>query len=424
MPTGDTIAAVATGLARSPLAIIRVSGPDVPEIARSALGISTFERCVTPARLTIGQLSLEVTGLLSPGPASFTGEDVLEIVLPGNPLLCERVIMALGVRPAGPGEFSARAHLNGRLSLLEAEGVASLITAETATDLAHAESLLSGAQGATYRGWTDRLAQLLALVEAGIDFADQEDVVAIETDDLIRGCQSLIADLEADLGARRGTESGSDFPVVAIVGSPSAGKSTLFNALLGMHRSVVHASHHTTRDVIREPLDLSGVAPGVGSVELLDLPGLDDTIDPPEHVLEQVASADLRVWCDPMGRFRGEFPAPCVRVRTMADKPVAGTSGDVSVCALDGYRLDSLRRAIADHAFTGAARAVPARHRAAFAGAIPALHRAVELAQLEPEAELIASALREALDALASLTGEVTPDDVIGRVFASFCVGK
>lgn len=424
MPAGDTIAAVATGLAQSPLAIVRVSGPDAPSLARDLLGIASFDRRCARASVSISGHALPVVCLLSPAPASFTGEHVLEIILPGNPILCERLIEAMGVRHAGPGEFSARAHLNGRLSLVQAEGVAALISAESQDDLDAAGLLLSGARGATYHAWTESLATLLALVEAGIDFADQEDVVAIENTELRTSLEALRRDLAGDLAASAGTESRTHHPSVALVGPPSAGKSTLFNALLRVTRSVVDESHHTTRDAIREPLDLSDVAPGVGPVDLIDLPGLHEKATPSGPTREAIASADLRLWCDPTGRFAGEVRAPCLRVRTKADLPTDADASDVRVCALDGYQLDTLRRAIADHAFARSTRSVPARHRAAFAVAIPAIDRAIELTETHPEAELIASALRDALDALGSLTGEITPDDVIGRVFASFCVGK
>lgn len=430
MPTGPTIAAVATGPAQAPLAIIRVSGPDVPRIASDHLGITRFERACSPATISLAGNVLPVRALLFPAPNSFTGEHVLEIVLPGNPALCERVIDAIGAARAGPGEFSARAHLSGRLSLGQAEGVAALIAAETDADLEAARDLLSGARGERYTAWSDRLTNTLALVEAGIDFTDQEDVVAITPDQLRSNLDSLRDEITAELGALAGAESLTHRPRVALVGDPSAGKSTLFNALLARARSVIHDAPGTTRDAIVEPLDLSHVAPGAGTVDLIDLPGLDPPRTPAhadpigaqaQRLANEIAhNADLRLHCDPTGRFERHWPGPTLRVRTKADLAERTGPCDVSVCALDGQHMTALRRAIADHAFSGVTRGSPPRHRAALARTLTALDRAAEA----PTDELIAGDLRAALDAIGELTGEVTPDDVIGRVFAAFCVGK
>ncbi|MEO0512225.1 MAG: GTPase [Planctomycetota bacterium] len=433
----DTIAACSTPVANAPVAMIRLSGPAVREIASDRLAIDPFARGCRDTALTLGDRSLAVTAITYATPSSYTGDDVLEILLPGNPTLIARVLDSFeGVRPADPGEFSARAYLSGRLTLEQAEGVAQAITAESDAELAAARDLLTGARGQTYRAWTDRLAHLLALTEAGIDFTDQEDVVAITPDELARGLAELAAELAAALCSAGGSEAPSARPSVALVGPPSAGKSTLFNALLGRDRALTDRAPGTTRDVLREPLDLSGVAAHAGVVDLLDLPGL----DPPRPELvgpgvrpagdtaaqaqaaarEALRAADLRLYCDPTGRFADRFPPPTLRVRTKADRPSELAGESITVCALDGSGVAPLKRAVADHAVTTAP-GLPPRHTAAFARAI----EAVDLArgQAGPD-ELAARAMRDALDALASLTGEVTPDDVIGRVFAAFCVGK
>ncbi|MCW5777709.1 MAG: 50S ribosome-binding GTPase, partial [Phycisphaeraceae bacterium] len=228
----------------------------------------------------------------------------------------------------------------------------------------------------------------------------------------------------------------SDRATVALVGPPNAGKSTLFNALLGRRRAVVSDVAGTTRDALREPLDLSQDAPGAPAVDLLDLPGLDGVAHGPIDAEAQRAArlvlrgADAIVHCDPGGRFapiEGEpSGAPIIRVRTKADLP-ASDGGGLPVCALDGWNLGPLRRAIADSVGAPAGTMLP-RHRRGLAFALRGLEDAGSLTANDAHSlgapELVADALRSALDAIGELTGRVTPDDVIGRVFASFCVGK
>lgn len=381
------------------------------------------------------------------GPRSYTGEDVVEIAMPGNPTLVERVIASAigaiaGIRLAGPGEFTARAYLNERLTLAQAEGVASLIAAQNAGELVEAKKLLSGERGEMYREFADEAMTLLALVEAGIDFTDQEDVVAISAADLKKRAAALALRIEEVLGSAAGAEARSELPRVALAGVPNAGKSTLFNALLGRRRAVVSDEAGTTRDVLEERLDLSRDISGGGEVMLCDTPGVGAENAGDIDARAQAASrgfrgaADVVVWCDPTGRFEGGMEAApggrVIRVRTKADLPHGRTGeGAIEVSALDGFHVPSLRRAIADAAWgrpsleTGG---VLPRHRRALRGAGAEL-RAIEAevgggGQNIPEPELAAGRLRAVLDCLGELTGRMTPDDVIGRVFATFCVGK
>lgn len=404
-------------------------------------------RGVVPARMRLGgSLSMPCLIAAFPGPRSYTGEDVIEIALPGNPALVERVIAsAIGAAPeirmAGPGEFTARAYLNERLTLAQAEGVASLIAAQNRDELDEARRLVSGERGRMYNRFTDEAMTLLALVEAGIDFTDQEDVVAISGTDLHRRAGGLAEEIEGVLGGAAGTEAVSTLPRVALAGVPNAGKSTLFNALLGRRRAVVSHEAGTTRDVLEERLDLSRDLSGGGEVLLCDTPGIDEIargrVDAgaQEASKEFLAGADVVIWCDPTGRFDeaglnlGQ-EVRAIRVRTKADLPRDSDGREaIAVSALDGFHLPSLRRAIADAAWGGKSRTgVLPRHRRALGAA------ALELREIEEELagsgrvigepELIAGRLRQVLDALGELTGRLTPDDVIGRVFATFCVGK
>lgn len=451
MQTGDTIIACATAPGLGARAVVRLSGPAAFVVVNENCGAAGRGRGVRAARWRMGA-GIEVPCLIAsfPGPRSYTGEDVVEIALVGNPTLVERLIAGAmasmggksGVRMAGPGEFTARAYLNERLTLAQAEGVASLIAAQNAGELVEAKKLLSGERGEMYREFADEAMTMLALVEAGIDFTDQEDVVAISAAELKRRAAALALRIENVLGSAAGGEARSELPRVALAGVPNAGKSTLFNAMLGRRRAVVSDEAGTTRDVLEERLDLSRDISGGGEVMLCDTPGVAEAsagkIDAQAQAMSRgfLAAADVVVWCDPTGRFEGGMEtAPggrVIRVRTKADLPHGRTGdGAIEVSALDGFHLPSLRRAIADAAWASAgleAGGVLPRHRRALRAAAMEF-RAIE-AEVDgggrsiSEPELAAGRLRGALDCLGELTGRVTPDDVIGRVFATFCVGK
>ncbi len=447
MPTGGTIAAICTPPGNARRAMIRISGDQARVCARTLCAWGDPTRSVHRVAITINNALLPALALWYPKGASYTGECTLELVFVGNPVVARRVLDAClgveGVRQAEPGEFSARAYLGGRLSLQQAEGVALRIAAHHDEALAAASALLDGSHGHRCNAWADRLAGLLALVEAGVDFTDQEDVVAILPKDLQRHLQTLESDLQTHLGASDGQVVHSDLPRVVLAGAPNAGKSTLMNALLGVHRVMVSGQPGTTRDAIAEELDLSHDLPGVGSVLLIDLAGLGDravdAIDAQaqRHARRQIESADAILWCDPTGRFdesQIQLPskATTIRVRTKSDLPTPDrVDADLSVCAMDGISLGVLRRAIADVACvcsgSGVGAFVP-RHRRAMMSAVAGIRAAMaEIDSSSPSIEmpeLVAAGLRDALDALGELTGEVTPDDVIGRVFSTFCVGK
>ncbi len=443
-----TIAAIGTAPGVGARAMIRLSGPGVRRWAINACDLELTRRGAHPTRVRLDAArSLPALALFFPAPGSYTGEDTLELLLPGNPALANRVLEAIlgddGITLAQPGEFSARAYLGGRLSLTQAEGVALRVGAEHDDALTAAAALLDGSYARRCAAWGDEMATLLALVEAGVDFSDQEDVIPIAPGELHARLTDLGAALRAQLGGASGERVSTDLPRVVLMGAPNAGKSSLFNALLGRRRAVVSERAGTTRDAITETLDLSRDAPGSGRVELTDLAGLGEpAIDAVDRLAqgqarELIARADAVLWCDPSGRFEGPPPplpagAPVVRVRTKSDLPAPRPApGAIAVCALDGSRLDALRRAVADAVAGGSGTGVGVfvpRHRRALRDAGAGITRA--LAHLDPgerslaQPELVALGLREALDALGELVGDISPDEVIGRVFSTFCVGK
>lgn len=448
MPNGTTITAVSTPAGSSPRAILRISGPDTRTLASELLSIRLTHRGVQHARLSIGPATLPALAMFFPAPGSYCGEDTLELLISGGAAIVSRVLDRVldhgGVQLAQPGEFSARAYMNGHLSLSEAEGIALRIGALHTEALRAADSLLDGRYGILCRAWVDEIAALLALVEAGVDFSDQDDVVPISPVNLRDRLCVVCSQIGEQTGAASGARVTRSMPLVVLVGRPNAGKSALFNALLGRTRAVVSECAGTTRDALHEPLDLSREIPGAGVVELVDLAGLDvaaiDAIDhdAQQHARTVVRRADAVLWCDPYGWFeQGQFAVPSgvnvVRVRTKSDLPTQGDADPAAlrVCAFDPSTLGVLRRAIADATSVGVGSGVGMfvpRHRRALREADAGLHDAIQ--RLDPQAhaihdpELVALGLREALDALGELVGEVSPDDVIGRVFATFCVGK
>jgi tRNA modification GTPase len=439
MSVSDTIVARASAPGPARRAVIRISGPNTGAVL-DCFDIDTPpSRGAFRARATLfcnADLPLLVLHFIA--PASYTGQDAAELLVPANAHLVELILARActieGVRRAEPGEFTARAYLAGRLTLAQAEGVAAKIAADHTKSLEAADRVLSGQAGLEHRAWADRLATLLARVEAGIDFTDQEEVVAVTSCELHQALQQLHSEVSAAIGTAQSAWTAR--PLVALVGPPNAGKSTLFNALLGRTRVVASPTAGTTRDVIIEPLDLS--AHGTGSVDLADLPGLEQTASDPisraaqTNARNTLEHADLILLCDPQARFEQmETDTPTIRVQTQADEHLSGES-DLSICSLDGWHLDTLARMIAAHAF-GSRRAddsdlIP-RHRAHAKAAADHFEMALATLKDQPEtdlldAELIAGSLRSALDHLGSITGQIPPDEIIGRIFASFCIGK
>lgn len=449
MDTTSTIVAPATPMAPGARAVVRLSGRGAFD-AINAIAAAPIDRRrgVGPIRLKLPTGALPTLAVRLLSPRSYTGEDTVELLPPGSPTLVAMIVRLLlgqpGVRHAEAGEFSARAYLNGRLTLEQAEGVAATIAAGTDAQLEASHRLLSGQSGRRYAKMVDELASLLALVEAAADFSEEEHVVPIAAGKLRDRLRTLRDELEAERTGKRGKESQSARPLVVLAGAPNAGKTSLFNALLGRTRSVVSEMEHATRDAVVEPLRLEHPSIGTIDCELADLPGLQDRsvveLNADERASVQsvidaaLDRADLVLWCDPDGRFDGPGDAPnAMLVRTKADAIDAEAAGAIAVSVHTGLNLDLLRLTMAkmiEHARQDTGIGLLPRHQSLASAATDSLGRAIESVAADPpeglpaEGELVAAELRLALDALGELGGKVSPDEVLGRIFASFCVGK
>ncbi|MHC4768582.1 MAG: tRNA modification GTPase [Planctomycetota bacterium] len=449
MDTSANILAVASPPGRSLRGIVRVSGAQAFELLTPHVELGA--RGTHRARLQVDDLDVACLAFVFPGPGSYTGEDAVELQLPGNPALLERVVdhliesgqgRGLDARRAEAGEFTARAFLNGKMSLTQAEGVAAIIAAQSDAQLRAGRLLASGALGGLARGLADDLAAALALVEAGIDFTDQEDVVAIGPREPHTRVVALRDRIQDQLDRSVATEQLAALAWVVLTGEPNSGKSTLFNALLGRTRAVVSEIAGTTRDVLVEPL-LIDTGRGPAEVMLVDLAGTDAAESDLNRQMQAAARqaierADLVLHCVPVGATPCEVAnVDRLTVRTKSDLDPARTTGHgIAVSARNGDGLDELRAAVgqrlADRAVSLAADAMALRprHEAALRSAARNLTETTALVEPLPDErhvprpELVAATLRAALDDLGRLAGNVTPDDVLGRVFATFCVGK
>lgn len=444
---GDTIAAIASPPGHALRGMIRLSGADAHAILASLCAPQpASHRALTPGRLHHADLpQIACMACTFAAPHSYTGEHSAELWIPGNPSLLDRTLNAAlhaGARMAEPGEFSFRAFRNGRLSLEQAEGVAATISATSQDQLRAAAAWRHGQLGREVDTWMNTLADTLALVEAGIDFTDQEDVVPIPLDQLIDRLTDILTTIDHLKSASALWRDKQALPRVVLVGPPSAGKSTLLNALLGSHRSVVHQAPGTTRDRIEAQLTLHTHDDRSVDLILIDLAGLDTT---PGHGLdalaqklahEAIAQADLVVRCTP-GDSQHPTPLPetipCLDIRTKADLAQQPHDDALAVCSITGSGLDQFRTRLAHRLLTASpshasdALALQPRHDQALTKAHALLRDLISsltATRTLDEPELIADTLRNTLDTLGQISGRISEDDVIGRVFASFCVGK
>lgn len=427
----DTIYALATAQGKSGVAVVRLSGPSAHDAVRVLAGDLPPARRASLRQLTdpgAGAIDSALVLVFDRG-ASFTGEDAAEFHIHGSRATIAATLRALsalpGLRMADPGEFTRRAFENGRMDLTEVDGLADLIEAETEAQRRQALRVLSGALGRRTEDWRDRLIEAMSLLEASIDFVDDDvpvDVVP-EVQRILLGLRGEMADELAGATAAERIRDGFE---VAILGAPNSGKSTLLNRLAGREAAITSEVAGTTRDVIEVRMDLGGLA-----VTILDTAGLRETGDRVEAIgieraLARAAAADLRVvlanGAPPAGLDLGPDD---LMLRPKADlaagegPAISGRTGE-GVAELLAHLTGVLSRRAA-----GAGLAVQERHRLALKDAVGALESALSgLDDGSGRLELPAEDLRRAVQRLDALVGRVDVEQVLDRIFSSFCIGK
>ncbi len=455
--TEDTIVAIATPPGRGGIGIVRLSGPDAQRLLSSHLEL---RYALLPARarycaIVDGGARLDegvVTWFAAPN--SYTGEDVLEVAAHGSPVILDllmRRALEAGARLARPGEFTERAFLHGRIDLTQAEAVRDLIAAETLYQVRVAAEQLGGALSRRVAPAKEQLVALVTLLEAGIDFG--EDDIDVTPDAEIRrrldALDAALAPIAASFREGRLVHNGL---TMAIVGRPNAGKSSLFNRLVERERAIVTATAGTTRDLVTERISLGGIP-----VELVDTAGLRETKDEAEsHGIARTESAmadadlvllllDATTAVDSEGLLRlpeedarllaslaGRSPLMVLNKIDLA-RPASVSNDLAQVSALTGEGVAALRERLlervrgsesspANHAESGMLTSL--RHYEALQGCTQALARAQDALATRVPHEMLLLDLYAALQQLDQLTGATTADDILNRIFSSFCIGK
>jgi tRNA modification GTPase len=456
-PNPDTIAAIATPAGRGGVGVIRVSGAAVPAVIAGLVGRNLAPRVATVAmfRGGAGEVLDQGLALHFPAPRSYTGEHVLELHGHGGPAVLRLVLarcVELGARLAEPGEFTLRAFLNGKLDLAQAEGVADLIDAATATAARAAARSLAGEFSREVRGLVDALIELRMFTEATLDFPE-EDIEFLQAGDVAGKLAAIRARLGRVLARAKTGALLREGLCVVLVGRPNVGKSSLLNALAHEEAAIVTPIAGTTRDTVERRVEIAGIP-----LTIVDTAGLRDTEDAIEKVgIERTWAAVLRADLvlllvdarEPPESLHGEDRAilarlppglPRVVVHNKTDLAAMGPKREtreeagvarrhVWLCAIDGTGVDLLEREVL--AVIGAESATEdtylARERHVVALRTASVHLDTAHAQLAhepPPIELFAEALREAQQALAAITGEFSADDLLGAIFTRFCIGK
>ena len=451
-----TIVAPATPGGTGAISVVRLSGPDAFPVAGRLAGLSpsdapprTLRRC--SVRDASGGILDAALAVFFPGPDSFTGEDVVEFHLHGNPVVVETVVRAAcaaGAVPAEPGEFSRRAFHRGKMDLTQAEGLCDLIAARTEGAARSALRQMRGGIRDAIVPLRERLLSLLTLQEAAIDFAEEDDIPAITGQQLSERVSEIMFRLE---GLLRSYEAGRrlrDGATVVIAGVANVGKSRLLNRLAGEERAIVTETPGTTRDYLHADVQIAGVP-----VTLVDTAGLRETADPVEREgvrrsREIAGSADLVLFvldgsrpaaAEDRAAYEEVSPLPHLVLLNKSDLAAAeegggfagpGKRGAVRLSAKTGEGIGDLLAAVArevapeDGAIRAQAPLTRARQRQAVERALSALTRAKAAAEEGLPLEFPATDVREAAGALAELLGEVAPEEVLDAIFDAFCVGK
>ena len=450
--SADTIAAIATAAGRAGVGIVRVSGPGVARVADGIIGGLPEERQASLRTFRDregGALDIGVA-LWFAGPRSFTGEDVLELHGHGGPVVLRGVLercLALGARLAEPGEFTRRAFVNDRIDLAQAEAIADLIDAASEQAARGALRSLSGEFSAAVDRVADGLLDLRILVEATLDFPEEDGVDFLAESDALQRLATVRSELAAVFRAARQGSALREGLVVVLTGAPNVGKSSLLNRLAGDEVAIVTEHPGTTRDTVRQTIVIEGLP-----IHLVDTAGLRDSDDPVEQLGMQrtrdaLARADLVVSVRAADAVAGDATVSTVAARALEALPASvarlqvvnkidltgeaaaeldGEGGwTIQVSARTGEGIDRLRAALlrlGGQTETGEGVFLArTRHLAALQAAE---HHLASAAQGRLPADLLAEELRLAHEALGSIVGRVTPDALLGEIFGRFCIGK
>ncbi|WP_238122402.1 MULTISPECIES: tRNA uridine-5-carboxymethylaminomethyl(34) synthesis GTPase MnmE [unclassified Xanthobacter] len=432
MAPADTIFALSSGQPPSGVAVVRISGPGAPEALRALAGTLPVPRRARfgPLRGPEGDILDQALQLFFPCPASATGEDVVELHLHGGRAVVAAVLSALGDRPglrlAQPGEFTRRAHANGKLDLAEVEGLADLIAAESEAQRRQALALASGALSRQVEGWRDGLVRALALREASLDFADEGDVPQGLDEEILAALAPVRAGLTQALrDAGRGERVRGGL-VVALAGPPNAGKSSLLNRLAGREAAIVSPVAGTTRDVLEVHFEIAGQA-----VTVLDTAGLRETSDLVEsegvrRALARAEAADVVLWLSEDAEPPPPALSTALRLRTKVDQGGPVPAGWQGVSVRDSTGLEAVLAQIEARAgaLAGGEPALVsrARQRREVEAAVGHVEQALRLSG--EAGELQAEEMRLAARALDRLIGRIDVEDVLDALFGSFCIGK
>ena len=441
MRSTDTIFALSSGGLPSGVAVIRLSGPGSAQAVRTLCGVQPAPRraSLQSIRNRNGETLDKGLILFFPGPNSFTGEDCAEFQIHGGRATVKAVLAELagmaGLRAAEAGEFSRRAFLNGRMDLVEVEGLADLIVAETEMQRRLAAEQSSGGLSTLYDSWAKRLTHARAMIEAELDFADEDDVPGSVADTIWQDMRGLEQDILNHLSGARAGEIVRDGLKVVIAGPPNAGKSSLLNHLARRDVAIVTEIPGTTRDVLHVDLDLDGFA-----VRLYDTAGLRETDDIVEregirrthrslaeaHLVLLLSASDNPDWAGLLPDYDG----PVVRVRTKADMRDASwpqPEADVMISVRTGEGVADLLDQVGAHLPDldhGSALTLPTRQR--HADNLSAARGHIEAALVDHAGglDIQAEHLRLAGQALGRVTGRVDVENLLDVIFSEFCIGK
>ena len=443
MISGDSIVALSSGRLPAGIAVIRVSGPKTRFVVETIAGSTVKER-VAAYRSLKAQDGLVIDhGLVVffPGPGSFTGEDVAEFQVHGGRAVAAKMLETIagfdGVRHAEPGEFTRRAFLNGKLDLVETEALADLVNAETEAQRRFAVRNAEGAQSELYASWRRRLIHARAMIEAEIDFADEEDVPGSVSETVWSDVRAMIGEIDRHVDGFRAAEIIRDGFEVVILGAPNSGKSSLFNALAKREAAIVTDEPGTTRDLLEVVLDLDGMRVRmIDTAGLREAPGKVEAIGI-ERARARAGGADLLLLLEDMMSpvAAGVVPsgAPLLRIGTKVDLVereqllVRSKSYDAVISTKDGTGLAELLAEIGVRAAAAAGDfgdILPSRLRHVELLNETKIFLAAALSGQDRGQELRAEELRLAADRLGRITGAVDVEDLLDVIFSQFCIGK